>query len=392
MQSPRGPAEPAGPVAVKAQTRRGQLRMAGLLHPFRWGAAAPVIDTAALAERLGGPLAMAAVESRVARTASAHQLSLGWIGPHRIAAWVGSAVTISGGPQPLPTLYLLSGGWLEWLQSGRMQRLEPGWLLYLNSPGYRLRSGVCSVVAIALDPARLEVQLRNLAHAGFGAEMGRQVLAQSLLGAPGDAPLGTLVQAMGSLLQLYERLVLADPRLVTRLELDQLLERLVAALLLTGAGGLESLDLAGAGTPQAPLDRAFEALLARIRAHLGETLDLTTLETWSKRSRRELQVVFRDRLGCTPMQWVRRERLTQARRRLEQPEPGDTVASIARASGYCSASHFSTDFHNQFRVSPSQIMRAGKKPQADRGVPSGAADRLDSMTSRNGGGDGGLCD
>ena len=367
VQVPRGPVQAAGPVAVKPQTRRGQLRMAGLLHPFRWGAAAPVIDTPALARQLAGPLGMAALESRVAGNARAHQLSLDRIGPHRIAAWVGSALAITGAAQPIPTLYLLRGGWLEWLHPGpgscQVQRLEPGWLLYLNSPGYRLRSGVCSVVAIALDPARLELQLANLAVAGLDTETCRQLLAQSLLGGPGAGPLGSLVEAIGSLLQLYERLVLTDPRLVVRLELDRLLERLVAALLLTAAGGLESLDLTGTGAASLPpRDQAFEALLARIRAHLGESLDLATLEAWAQRSRRELQVVFRDRLGCTPMQWVRRERLQQARRRLEQPEPGDTVASIARASGYSSASHFSSDFRSQFQVTPTQIMQARKNP------------------------------
>ena len=358
MQSPLGPAEPAGPVAVKPQTRRGQLRMAGLLHPFRWGAAAPVIDTPTLARQLAGPLGMAALESRVARNASAHQLSLDAIGAHRIAAWVGSALAITGAAQPVPTLYLLRGGWLEWLRPRSVQRLEPGGLLYLNSPDYRLRSGVCSVVAIALDPARLEAQLLNLAAAGLGEQACRQLLGQPLLCGPGGGPLVSLVGAMGSLLELYERLVLADPRLVARLELDQLLERLVATLLLTAAGGPEALDLSGAGAALPPRDRAFEALLARLRAHLAEPLDLPTLETWAQRSRRELQVVFRDRLGCTPMQWVRRERLNLARRRLEQPEPGDTVASIARGCGYSSASHFSTDFRRQFQCTPFQVLAA----------------------------------
>lgn len=371
MPSTRGPAETAGSVAVKPQTRRGQLRMAGLLHPFRWGAAAPVIATAALEQQLAGWLGIASVASRVARNASAHQLSLDRIGPHRIAAWVGSAVAISGGPQPLPTLYLLRGGWLEWLNPGpgscQVQRLEPGWLLYLNSPGYRLRSGVCSVVAIALDPVRLELQLAQLAGAGLDAEAWPEVVGQTLLSAPGAGPLGSLVEAIGSMLQLDERLVLADPRLVMRLELDQLLERLVAALLLTAAGGLESLDLAGAGASQPPRDRAFEALLARLRAHLGEPLDLTTLEAWSQRSRRELQVVFRDRLGCTPMQWVRRERLSRARRRLEHPEPGDTVASIARTCGYVSAGHFSTDFRREFQCTPSALFRAAMEKPHRRG-------------------------
>jgi len=347
-----------GSTTTAARTSRGQLRLAGLRHPFRWGAAAPVIDTIALARQLAGPLGIGSIESLAPRTTSAHQLSLDAIGPHRIAAWVGSALAITGGLVPVPTLYLVRGGWLEWEGQERRERLQPGGVLYLNSPSYRLRSGVCSVVAIAFDPLRLEAQLHKLAAAGLGEEACRKVLAQSVLGGQSGESWGPLVQAISSLLDLFERLVLTDPRLVPRLELDRLLERLVVTLLLAAAGGLEALDLAGAGALPPPRDAIFEALLVRIRAHLAQPINLATLEGWSQRSRRDLQVVFRDRLGCTPMQWVRRERLRRARLRLEQPAPSDTVASIASACGYPSASRFSADFRREFRCTPSQLLQA----------------------------------
>lgn len=82
-------------------------------------------------------------------------------------------------------------------------------------------------------------------------------------------------------------------------------------------------------------------------------------------------MVFRERLGCTPVQWLRRERLMQARRRLEHPGPGDTVAAIARASGYASASRFSGDFRRMFGSAPSQVLKQRKAPRLMVGPHSG---------------------
>jgi transcriptional regulator GlxA family with amidase domain len=102
-------------------------------------------------------------------------------------------------------------------------------------------------------------------------------------------------------------------------------------------------------------DAAFETLLARILGHLADPLELATLASWAQCSPRALQVLFRQRLGCTPIQWLRRERLQQAHRLLEGARPGDSVAAIARRCGYRAAAHFSEDFRRQFGRTPSQV-------------------------------------
>jgi transcriptional regulator GlxA family with amidase domain len=166
---------------------------------------------------------------------------------------------------------------------------------------------------------------------------------------------------MGNLLELYEHLQETDPRLVGMLELAESLERLLAALLLAAALGLEALDLQPSSSQAAARDAAFAALLMRIRANLAGPLDLAALERYGQKSRRKLQLLFQERLGCTPMQWVRHERLLLARLRLANPRPNDTVASIARASGYASASQFSTDFRREFQSRPSELLRAARQ-------------------------------
>jgi AraC-like DNA-binding protein len=329
-----------------------------LVHPFSWGARAAVLDTPALERQLAQPFGIASISARLPAHAAAHQLSLDWLGPHCIAAWVGTPVDIWAAAQAPPTLLLPQGGRVEWERDGCFTPLPPGWLLMLNRGGYRLRCGNGSLVAIALASLRLEVQVLNLAALADPVEDWSQLVRWPLLCGPaGTPPAGALAAAMASWLNLFERVHGVDPRLVLALQLDLLLERLLATLLVAASAGLEGLQLAEAGGAMAPHDQLFEALLARIRSNLAEPIDLNRLESWAQRSRRELQVVFRDRLGCTPMQWLRRERLQLARRRLEHPQPADTVATIASASGYTNAARFSADFRREFDLAPSQLLR-----------------------------------
>lgn len=111
-------------------------------------------------------------------------------------------------------------------------------------------------------------------------------------------------------------------------------------------------------------ERIFEELLEWARAHLHGAISLSDLEQRSGYSRRNLQLVFQQRFGCGPIQWVRRERLEQARRDLLQPEPGDSVGSIASRYGFSSLSVFSRDFHARYGLRPSELLREGRGPAA----------------------------
>ena len=350
------------PPAVRARTRGGQLRLAGLLHPFGWGARAPLLNREGLARQLTAPLGITTIRSPQPGEAGAHQLSLNRLGPHWIAAWVGTPLQIVAA-QPPPTLILPRGGRLEWEHNGHWQRLDPGWLLVLHGgSAYQLRGGVCSLVAIGMEASRLEDKLRKLRAPGLDSEQLRRKLRRPLLIGPGRGGWDELAEGLNRLLALFEVLEGIDPRLATRLGLDASLEGLVAALLLASASGPEAVNLAEATGAMPQGDTSFEELLSRIRSHLAEPLDLARLEGWAHTSRRSLQVVFQDRLGCTPMQWVRQERLNRAMQRLKDPAPHDTVASIASACGYPSPSRFSADFRRQYRFPPSTLLRNGRQP------------------------------
>ena len=368
-QSSREPELADGSTGLQARTRRGQLRLAGLLHPFGWGAREPLLNREGLARQLAVPLGITTIRSPRPGEAGAHQLSLNRLGPHWIAAWVGTPLQIVAAHPP-PTLILPRGGRIEWENNGRWQRLEPGWVLVLNGGGaYQLRCGGCSLVAIGMEATRLEGRIRQLSAPGMESEQRRRQLRQPLLIGPGSGGWGELGEGLNRLLALFEVVEGVNPRLATRLGLDASLEGLVAVLLLTSAFGSDAVNLAGESGPMLQRDTSFEELLGRIRAHLAEPLDLARLEGWAHTTRRSLQVVFRDRLGCTPMQWVRQERLNRAMQRLKDPAPHDTVASIASACGYPSPSRFSADFRLRFQCTPSQVLGASQK----KAPPAGGA-------------------
>jgi AraC-like DNA-binding protein len=75
-------------------------------------------------------------------------------------------------------------------------------------------------------------------------------------------------------------------------------------------------------------------------------------------SQRQLQRIFRARLGCTPQAFLREERLQAAERLLHS---ASSVKEVAYALGFCQQSQFSRDFKERFGRRPSAIQRAGRQ-------------------------------
>jgi AraC-like DNA-binding protein len=136
---------------------------------------------------------------------------------------------------------------------------------------------------------------------------------------------------------------------------DLLLQALKMLLQLTGSELQPQPLLSGMGASQ----QVMEDLLLYIQANLHQRLRLQDLEMRSGYSRRSLQYAFQRRFGCSPMQWVKQERLLAARRDLEHPQPLDTVSLISERYGYSSLSCFSRDIHQAFGVCPSTLLRRG---------------------------------
>ena len=101
-------------------------------------------------------------------------------------------------------------------------------------------------------------------------------------------------------------------------------------------------------------------LLDRVRqyaqAHLLDSITLSDLEQVSCMSRRKLHYSFLLHYGCTPMQWVRSERLKLAQNRLQSAIPGDTLSKIAMEHGFTKLFTFSNYYLKQFGELPSTVI------------------------------------
>ena len=231
--------------------------------------------------------------------------------------------------------------------------------LILNGASYSCDTTAVSALLIHLRPERLLSTAMAMGGLQHGPAAWKDLMQQSQcrrLSADRDGP--PLQALLRQEISLVNQLVDASPGLIERLQVDERIYRLMAAMILP--------DL----LQDSPLDRlnqkdrqgrdTFDELIDYIKLNLAQPLNLTMLESYSHYSRRALQYAFKERLGCTATQWIRNQRLDQARRYLQSPSPGDSVAQIATQCGYRSLSLFSVDFQQRFHVKPSQLLREAR--------------------------------
>ena len=92
------------------------------------------------------------------------------------------------------------------------------------------------------------------------------------------------------------------------------------------------------------------AAVAAMESHLEEPLPMAAIARRAGLSTRQLERAFRRHLGRAPLRYYHELRLNQARLMLMQG--GNTVLSVALATGFASASHFSRRYRAYFSRSP----------------------------------------
>lgn len=101
--------------------------------------------------------------------------------------------------------------------------------------------------------------------------------------------------------------------------------------------------------------RLVEAV-AYIHRHLEDPIGVQELVSHVGVSRRWLEYAFRDALGETPYQYIRRQRLEHAGRLLEE-EPNSRIYQIALRTGFNSAKQLTMAFRQHFGLSPRDYRR-----------------------------------
>ena len=249
----------------------------------------------------------------------------------------------------------------------------------LFPPGPDEASGSDSVAVLALEP-------EDLARAAAAMAGDREHLARLVATAGGfrgfQAHELRPLQArqVHALLQHLDTCLGCHPTLPAQLGLDDLLLRMVVSWLQPQL--LEEQPAEQQRIRERAGRDSFDELIDYIRANLDQPLRLSDLEARSHYSSRALQYAFRERLGCTPRQWIRQQRLEQAIGQLQQGGQDRSIRAIALACGYRHMSHFSSDFKQRFGLSPSAAKKQ-KKGGGSRRASTGVLVAKGSWASRS---------
>jgi AraC-like DNA-binding protein len=236
----------------------------------------------------------------------------------------------------------LSGGNRTWMEGKEYAWNADQSIVLMPAAGRFGQSGTRSVLFAEIQPQRLQHVL--------GAMLGQDAPARINLEAPRQMAMTVAGVSYARLFRNYCRLidlVLDQPAMLARSHLDDVFYRLVAQLLAPGLFFEQSLRREPATA------RALRRVCAYIESHLGDKLCLSDLETISGVSARSLQYAFLESHGCTPMRWIREQRLQAAHLRLLRAEGQTSVTEVALACGFCNLGNFSGLYLSRFGESPS---------------------------------------
>lgn len=98
-----------------------------------------------------------------------------------------------------------------------------------------------------------------------------------------------------------------------------------------------------------------------IEANWNQAVSIEELAAEAGCSVRSLFRTFRQSRGYTPLEFVRRVRLGNARRMLQSPDRATTVTSVAFACGFNDLGRFSKDFTQAFGELPSLVLTRSRR-------------------------------
>jgi AraC family transcriptional regulator len=99
-------------------------------------------------------------------------------------------------------------------------------------------------------------------------------------------------------------------------------------------------------------ERQVETVRTYVREHIAATLTIDELAKLVHLSRFHFARSFQVSVGCSPHEFVLRERIARAQDMLRHSRGEVTIADVARAVGFCDPSHLSRHFRRVVGVSP----------------------------------------
>jgi len=268
---------------------------------------------------------------------------------------VSASETAASDAAPTSSLTFCVQGAPSYSEGAFRLALQPGDTLLLPRNGGTIHTGYLASLNLGVDHQALGRTLRVM----LGDEP-RIDLSQPLrLPGSGWVEGEGLAAPLRHFFSYLDGLLRGGRHLGPALGLDEQLLRVIALALLHCHGLSETLNRRWQASRHG--SASLDELVEYIRANAHLPLTLTDLEERSHYSARHLQSLFRRRFDCTPMAFVRRQRLGTAMERLQAAADGDSVSRIARDCGYRHLPNFSTDFLRAFGTSPSAVLRASRQ-------------------------------
>lgn len=232
--------------------------------------------------------------------------------------------------------------------------VEQGEILTFPNQGGQVDCIQDSGICFQVERHRLAATMLTLSNGSTGLRLNQPFCLPGASGLHNNSPRGGLF----TLFRFIDRLILEDPYLANGLGLDEQIYRMLAFSFFQQQGDLERIRLRYSG--QRRWSSRLDELIDRIKANPAQALTMTDLERISHYSARHLQKLFRERFQCSPMQYIRQQRLALAMSLLSATAGNTSVTRVARDCGYHFRSNFSVDFKREFGLSPSVVLRQSR--------------------------------
>lgn len=319
--------------------------------------AVEVNDPAALLDRVARDFPLHAFLESPMSGGFFHRNGILHVGQIAVSCSRHSPLEIGFDDSPVATLTLPLSGVGEVTSDGQRLKLEAGPMAaYLPGAAFKASTGAFEEVMICLDRRRLVDTAAAMRGFGDSAESWVPAFERALrVDGSTASEQAELLSHLHLALRMLEAPLLRSVGGLSASQLEDLLFRLVAAIVCPGAvGGTDR------PVPDHRGNHPFDELLEWIQAHLHTPITPTELSRRSAYSQRNLQYLFQRRFGCSPMQWVKRQRLSSVRADLLRAQPGETVAAIARRHGFVQMSSFAASFRESYGITPSVLLRRSR--------------------------------
>lgn len=213
-----------------------------------------------------------------------------------------------------------------------------------------------SFTALGFAPLKLLATARDMAPSGWTPPVRQESPLLSLISLPrkDDDVSSDLLQATKAMIPIFRTIAPLGHSFLNSFCLVEQMYKLLAFLVFKSLNDDPSLQSKEANQTDPNLDR----ILDYINLNLDKSLSVDLLIKQAKCSSRRLYNCFHERLGCTPLQWIRRERMSLALSKLQSSLPGAcSVERIALSCGYRSIGRFYIDFKRTYGCTPYEILK-----------------------------------